>query len=103
MNFCGVLGGCLVITTRCVCEDTSEPTLCVLLGFIAVDDVQPLRVQPLDQGERHQRVGHRSPRAFVKFIVQVGHFGIEAVGNRIVCGYGNREEGKDLVCFTCST
>lgn len=77
--------------------------MCVLLGFVAVDDVQPLRVQPLDQGERHQRVGHRSPRAFVKFSVQVGHFGIEAVGKRIVCGYGNKEEGKHLDSFTCST
>lgn len=64
-----------------------EPTLCVLHGFVTVDDVQPLWMQPLDQSEGYQRVCHCRCRDFVKFSVQVGHFGIKAVGNNMVCGY----------------
>ena len=56
-----------------------KPTLCVLQGFVAVNDIQPLRLQPLDQCERHQRVCHRSFWALVKFGVQAGHFGVKAV------------------------
>lgn len=36
------LWGSLVINTRCVSEEGSDPTLCVLQGFVAVDDIQPL-------------------------------------------------------------
>lgn len=66
-------------------ERSREPTLCVLQAFVAVDDVQPLRVQPLDQGERHQRVRHRSRRRFVELSVQVGHFCVEAVWTGTAC------------------
>lgn len=55
-----------------------KPTLQVLQRFVTVDDVQPLRVQPLDQGERQQRVGHRRLGCFVVVGVEAGHFCIEA-------------------------
>lgn len=77
----------LVMNTTCAYEEGCEPTLCILQGFIAVDYIQPLWMQALDQGEGHQWVCHRSLGAFVQFIVQVRHFRIKAVWKIIDFGY----------------
>lgn len=75
---------CLYHHQMCL-QRSQSPTLCVLQGLVAVDDIQPLGLQPLDESERHQRVCQCSRRAAVQVSVQAGDLGIKTVGTNTVC------------------
>lgn len=65
-------------------QRSHSQTFCVLQGPVAVDNIQPLRLQPLDESKRHQWVCQCSCRAVVQFCVQAGNLGIKTGGNNTV-------------------
>lgn len=99
----GVRGGWVMTTgsyhhQMCLQRSQSQ-TLCVLQGLVAVDNIQPLRLQPLDESKRHQRVCQCGCRAVVQFGVQAGNFGIKTGGNNTVC-FIPRLEKTDYIAMS---